>query len=197
MDNYNIHNELELFSLIAKGDEDAFSKIFHHYNSRLFSAVLKLVKNRQQAEEVIQELFLTLWLKRAGLPEIAHPGSWLLKIATNLALNQLKKVATYEKYVIAASPDTDMGEDEINACLDARFLKQQIAIARQLLPASRREVFILSREEGLTRSQIAERLGISESTVKNQLTAALKFIQNHIETHTGCYLPVSLLLLLY
>lgn len=187
----------ELFCRISEGDEKAFSKLFHYYNSRIFHNVLRILKSEQDAREVSQELFLKLWLQREQLPAIESPEAWLYKIAAHLSLDSLRKKANRHKHTFAAAASISEPEDDALIQLDTKYLKQQIEEAKNLLPASRRQVFILSREEGMSRSEIARQLGISESTVKNQLTTALKFIQSHLQKHTGIYLPAALVLILY
>ena len=187
----------ELFLQIAKGNEQAFREVFHYYNSLLWPVVLRIIQSEQDAREIMQELFLRLWLQRNELPSIVSPEAWLYKVATNLSLDYLRKQATRTRHIIAAASGVEEQDESLLQQLDARYLKQQIEKAKDHLPAARREVFILSRDEGLSRAAIAEKLGISESTVKNQLTAALKFIQEYLQHHAGCYIPVALVMLLY
>lgn len=190
-----INSDQELFAKIAQGDEDAYRIVFHAWNSRLFHTVMKLVKSEEEAEEIIQEVFLRLWLQRHTLPSIQTPGAWLHTIASNLALDSLRRKARQQTRlkVIAESGNFDNPEPESQ--LDAKELQRLIDEAVEKLPASRRHVFILSRRQGLNRSEIAEQLNISESTVKNHLTAALKFIQDYLQNNKGLYLPAVLLLL--
>ena len=189
------HEELKLFKLIAEGNESAFSEVFHEYNSRLFMVVLKITKSESEAEEIIQNVFLKLWLNRHKLHEIENPGAWLYKVASNLALSFLRTKATQLRHEKVLQCRQLNQQDDIQLQLEAKEIKNLVSTAIEGLPPGRREVYILSRHEGLNRMEIASRLGITESTVKNQLGSALKFIQQYINQRNGVSLPVIVLLL--
>ncbi len=193
----DIHIERDLFLQIAGGNETAFRKIFHIYNAKLFPAMLSLTKSEAEAEEIVQDVFLKLWLNRASLPEIENPGGWLYRIASNLALSSLRTKARNIKHSSVLQEGQTEADDSLELKLDASELNKLVAEAVEKLPSGRRQVFILSRVEGLNRKQISERMGLSESTVKNQLTSALKFIQAYIIKKRGVYLPVILFLPFY
>lgn len=187
----NFHEEQLLFQRIAKGDEEAFATIFHDYTSRLFLIVVKLLKSESDAEEVIQNVFLKLWLQRENLPQIQNPGAWLNRLASNEALDFLRRKATRHKYLRTVDK-AEANDDELHHALDAKELNRLIWEAVEKLPPARQEIFRLSRQEGKSRDEIAEQLGLSKHTVKNQMASALKFIQVYIEKNGGTYLPVVL-----
>lgn len=191
------HNERDLFEQIARGDENAYALIFHAYNARLYPAVLKIIKSPAQAEEIIQNTFLKLWLHRHRLPEIEKPGAWLFRIASNLALSTLRNEAVYHRHVQGAGTTLPAADEDLQLALDAKELKQLIAEAVDILPASRQQIFRLSRYDGLSREEIAQKLGITESTVKNQLTSSIKFIREYIVKKQGIHLPLVIFLLFY
>jgi RNA polymerase sigma-70 factor (ECF subfamily) len=181
-----------LFARIAEGDENAFARLFHEYNSKLFPFILKITKTESEAEEIIQNLFLKLWLNRHTLSGIEYPGAWMYKVAANLALSFLRSRAVQMKHERMSSWQQFNEQDEIQLKLEAKELKELIVQAVENLPPGRREIYQLSRQQGLNRIEIASRLGISESTVKNQLGSALKFIQHFIEQKQAVCLPVVL-----
>ncbi len=184
-----IQEELRLFKQIADGNEMAFSTVFHKYNSRLFTVVLNITKSEPEAEEIIQNVFLKLWLNRSTLTEIEKPSAWLYRVASNLALSFLRAKAVqmrHEKNLFLHQPSA---QDEIPLELEAKELKAFVSQAVENLPPGRREIYKLSRQQGLNRVEIARQLGITESTVKNQLGSALKFIQQYISQKQGIYLP--------
>jgi RNA polymerase sigma-70 factor (ECF subfamily) len=193
--NSDLHNDKQLFLQIADGDETAFATVFHKYNRQLFPAVLKILKSQAEAEETVQNTFLKLWLNRRQLPEIESPGAWLTRIASNLALNALRDKATYQRHTIIAGHSLAGDDDELERNLNARELKTLIAEAVEMMPAARQQVFKMSRNEGLNRQEIAQILGISESTVKNQLSSSLKFIQEYLVKKHGIHLPLIIFLL--
>lgn len=190
----NALHDKELFQQIAAGDENAFRDIFHSYNARLYHTILKIVKSKPEAEEIIQELFLKLWLKRESLASIESPGAWLFTIASNLSLDALRKKARQHVTTFEPSDLTEDTDPEPAHLLELREVKSLIEEAVSQLPPSRRQVFILSRREGKSRGEIAQDLNLSESTVKNQLTSALRFVQEYLQKKGDIYLPAFLVL---
>jgi RNA polymerase sigma-70 factor (ECF subfamily) len=187
------YDEPALFKRIADGDETAFRQIFHHYNSKLLPVVLSLVRSETDAREVIQEVFIKIWLNRAALPEMANPGGWLYTVACNVAYDFLRSKATYQlKLRQLSTVDLDRGLEEQ---LDAKYTKALIDEAVAQLPQRRRQVFQMARLEGYSRKEIAEKLDISENTVRNQLVEAVAFVQDYLERHASVYLPAVLICL--
>src|SRR6478735_11143470 len=88
-------NEKELLALIAKGDEIAFSKLFFQFKDRIYSIAFKLTKSTIAAEEIVQEVFLKIWLKRASLTEIENFSAYLFIIARNDVYKGLKQIARH------------------------------------------------------------------------------------------------------
>jgi RNA polymerase sigma-70 factor (ECF subfamily) len=186
---------IELFSRIAAGDEEAYRLVFHYYNARLFYSVLKLVKSNTEAEEIIQETFLRLWLRRATLPGIENPPAWLFTVSSNLALDTLRKQAKERQLLKGVGSLQKEVQPDSGFSLEAKDIQLLLRQAINQLPPSRRMVFEMSRNEGLNRRDIAEKLHISENTVKNQLTSALHFIRDYIEKAGSVSLPATLFFL--
>jgi RNA polymerase sigma-70 factor (family 1) len=187
------YDEPGLFKRIAEGDEAAFREVFHYYNKKLFPVVVGLVRSEPDAREVIQEVFIKIWLNRASLPEMANPGGWLYTTASNVAYDHLRSKATYQlklRQLSTVDLDRDLEEQ-----LDAKYTKALIDEAVAQLPLRRRQVFQLARLEGYSRKEIAEKLDISEHTVRNQLVEAVAFVQDYLERHASIYLPAVLICL--
>ena len=89
---HKLINETELFAQLAAGDERAFETIYHHYNKRLAPFVEKMVRSPELAEEIVQDIFVQLWVNRHLLHNISHPTSYLFNIATNKTLDYIKKI---------------------------------------------------------------------------------------------------------
>lgn len=188
-------NENEMFAELARGNEYAFEKIYDHYNKRLALFVEKMVRSPTLAEEIIQDIFVHLWINRHLLEEVKHPTSYLFNVATNKTLDYLKKIANNQKLMDKiAYRSTEF----INDTEERIIFRESTAIiekAVSALPEQRRLIFNMSRNEGLTHEQIAKRLGISRNTVKNQLVTALKSIRLFAEKN-GRILPVAVFVLL-
>lgn len=177
--------------MIAQGDEDAFTTIFHRYTPKLKAFIYGFVKVSAITDEILQELFLKVWLNKENLPSVNEPSAWIYRLATNLTLNQLKKQAIEYKHL--KSLVGEEGREDILQKLSVKELQQIIYEAVAKLPEKRREIYLLSREEGLSHKEIADRLHLSIPTVKNQVTSALRSIQDYIFETRGVYIPLILL----
>ena len=187
-------NEKAIFAALAEGDEAAFEKIYHCYNPRLAPFIEKMVHSADLTEEIIQEIFVQLWINRHLLADVAHPTAYLFNVATNRTLDYLKKIANNAKLMdrIAYGSTELVNDTEEQVVL--RESTAIIKLAVEALPAQRKLIFNLSRVEGLTHEQIAEKLGISRNTVKNQLVTALKFIRMFTEKRGKTFVAVAFIL---
>jgi RNA polymerase sigma-70 factor (family 1) len=184
-----------LFRRISEGDESAFRTVFHAYNRILYPYVLSIIKIQEDAQEIMQETFLKLWLKRDTLTAIENPGGWLYTVADNNIKDHFKKEARYARRLQkAGAEDSDLSD--IHEAFDSKEIKALIREAVDKLPARRRQVFQMSRLDGYSRKEIAETLGISENGVRNRLAEATEFIQDYITKNKAHYLPAILILIL-
>jgi len=177
---YYIHNENELFIGISQGDEAAFSTCYAEYGRMLMPFLIKLVGSRDSAEEIIQEVFLRVWLHRDRLAEVEHPKSWLFRVAANTGRNWLKRKMLAEQHLQAQGQKPESMEDGMAEGLDLRSVANLIQQTIQSFPPQRKLIYQMSREEGLKPAEIAARLEISVSTVKNTLLSAIKAIRERI-----------------
>jgi RNA polymerase sigma-70 factor (family 1) len=187
------YDELELFRQISQSDEMAFRIIFDRYVPKINAFLLKTVKDGEHAKELVQEVFLQLWLYRSSLKDVQHPGAYIHRIATNAAAHQFKKIQADRMVLGLILDETNaVAHDDQFQLLNGKELQTQIRKAIAELPAKRQEIFILSRESGLSRKEIADKLGISENTVKNQLTSAVNTLQQILKERTGILIPAIL-----
>jgi RNA polymerase sigma-70 factor (family 1) len=190
---YSQYDDKALFLKIAEGDEKAFTELFHTYTPKLFPFVFKLTRNEHLAEEMIQETFLRLWVNRAELVNVKEPASWVFKIAANVSITWLRKQSNRQRLLTAV--ELKEASDTVVDKLETKELALIISKAVEGLPDRRREIYRLSREQGLNHQQIAEKLKLSTNTVANQIGISLKFIREFINKETG--LSVVTLLILF
>jgi RNA polymerase sigma-70 factor (family 1) len=188
--------EHEWFRQMAAGDTAAFAEIFHYYNARLFPFVRRMTKSDVVAEEIVQEVFLRLWVHREKMAAMERPGAWLFLVASNLSMTHLRNaVNAAVKHAGAHRQATSThGRDALLEELDAREMVVIVEAAVRQLPPRRQEIFRLSRHEGLTHQEIADRLSISPHTVKDHLVLALKTIREYIRRQTGSSFGIILLI---
>ena len=194
MEENKLYSDQALFELIATGNEDAFRLIFHEYNKKLYPFIFSIVRSESDAKEIIQEVFLKLWLQRATLPSIEKPAAWLHTITSNATYDFLRVQA---RYVLRLKkiPQTAGSGNFVTDQLDAKFTQAMIAEAMEQLPFKRRQVFRMARMEGMSRREIARVFNVSENTVRNQLASAMESIQDYLTQKGVLYLPVLILLL--
>jgi RNA polymerase sigma-70 factor (family 1) len=185
-----LKNENELFNRIANGDEEAFAKIFFHYTSIVYPFVLSKVKSQAAAEEIVQDVFLKLWTKREHLKNIQAPASYLMRIATNRALDYLRHKAVEYKMLQNAGTvgENNSVENDLSFKETKRILNDAIAA----MPAQRRTIYLL-QQEGYSYDEIAQQLSISSHTVRNHIALASRFLKDYLKSH-GLSLFIILLL---
>jgi RNA polymerase sigma-70 factor (family 1) len=179
------HNENELFRLLAGGDEKAYTQIFHLFTPRLFPYILKITKNEHLARELLQETFVRLWVKRIDLHQVSYPASWLFRIAANICLSYLRTQATRNQLQDKVLKSMPPSSYPVNERVETKDFELLIAKAVESLPPKRKEIYLLSRENGLSHQQIADQVGLSINTVKNHISLALRSIQEHLNKETG------------
>lgn len=165
------------FAPIAAGDRSAFEALFRlHYRS-LCGFAQSYVKDAEQSEDLVQDLFFRLWLDREKLTINTSIKAYLYTSVRNRCLNAVKaqsRIRVYDEQVDDRMQEQEHDEDEHTE----RIARVQAAI--EMLPEERRKVFKLSRYEGLKYREIAERLGISVKTVENQMGKALSTLREEL-----------------
>lgn len=188
-----LSEDKELFNRIATGDEQAFTDLFRLYTPKLLPFLIKLTRNEQLAKEMFQETFLRLWVNRSDLINVKQPAAWIYKIGSNVSITYLRTQSNRRR-LLKNVEIVEAGEF-VTEMIDSKELKLIIRRAVDLLPEKRREVYQLSREEGLSHQEIAEKLNIAVNTVKAQIGTSLKFIQEFINKETGLSIITLLALL--
>lgn len=187
-------NEKELLLSVADGDENAFRLLFELYAKLLYPFLYRTVKSQELAEEMIQEVMLKVWLNRDKLPELDYPRQWIFRVAANLSYTAIKR-SLHESRIIKELERGAEDHQDGESAVGLAELKRHVQEAVRLLPKERRRIYLLSREGGLSREEIAEQLRISPATVKNAIAAALKFIREYLEK-LGYTLPLYLVLMI-
>lgn len=180
MDAASIYNEQALLRRIAGGDEAAFRQLFHHYNRLLRPFVIKLTKSDFAAEEVLQEVFLKIWLHREKLASVENPKAYIVRIVSNESLSYLRLQAKNNRLFDEIRHLGTTGYSSPEQTLTCRETEQLIREAVEQLPPACQQVYRLSRDEDQRIPEIASTLNLSDNTVKNQLVKALKIIRLHL-----------------
>ncbi|WP_423127143.1 RNA polymerase sigma-70 factor [Gaoshiqia sp. Z1-71] len=176
-------SDFQLASSVKRDDHAAFDRLFHRYGPSLFSFVAGILKDEYEAEEAVQEVFLKLWEKRKELDTGLSLKAYLFTIAVNMARKYYRKKLQEEKYKQELALELKFSSSSDVSTADFKNLLGHIDRIIELLPPARREIFILSRKQGLKNPEIAAKLNLSEQTVKNQLAAAQKFLRAEASKH--------------
>lgn len=179
---------------LKDGSEKAFQKIYEHYLNDIFSYSMALVRSEEAAEEIVQEVFLRLWLNAETLVPELSLRSYLFTIARNLSFDFLRKAANSrklrEEIFYSGSALHDRTQEEL---IHAEYdLLRKKAI--ETLPPKRRRIYTLSREEGMSYEDISRELGISISTVKTQMSKALQSMKEYLQLNTDLTFLLALAL---
>ncbi|MBX3240885.1 MAG: RNA polymerase sigma-70 factor [Chitinophagaceae bacterium] len=169
-----------LMQLLRNSDAKAFAEIYHRYWERLALRVLKVVHSREDARDIVQEVFVSIWKRRAEIELRGPLIVYLLKSVRNIAIRYIEKNITRNNYLQTLSASiAEEVPDPILHC-EYRELQRKLDQAVASLPPKMQEVYLLSRNEKMSYKEIADRLGIAENTVRKQLSNALKSLRAYV-----------------
>lgn len=174
--------------------EHRFLEVFRDQEARLYALALKMTKSAGNAQDLVQETFLKLWEHREQMSDIRNMDAWLYRVMENKLMDFLRKAAADERMREHIWNALDQGAPTPAAITEAREYHTLVAKAIDHLPAQRRLIYRLNREEGMSYLEIADELKISRHTVKNQLSSALQAIRTFIVKTSG---PLSLFISLF
>jgi RNA polymerase sigma-70 factor (ECF subfamily) len=177
-------SDAELVRRIRAGDERALEVVFRAHYAGMASFVQRYVRSSDLAEELVQDVFLKLWSKREQLTEIETFRTYLFRAARNTALNYLRRAKLErrwrEEQAVVDEPPTSYSADEETT---EQEVAKAVQAAIQRLPPRCREIFLLSRDGGLTYAEIARSLEISVKTVETQMGRALKSLRSSLQQY--------------
>ncbi len=177
---------------LACGNEAVFSKIYNLYWEDLYGYIIRVLQDKEDAMDVIQETFISLWQQRDTLTGVQSLKSYLFAIARYKALKCIRSNIQKHDYLTSLLDFFMRQEESPEELMIARELRGIIDAQIERLPPKMREVFILSRQKNLSYKEIAASLNISDKTVKKQINNSLKLLRLKLGTHR--YLPALYLL---
>jgi RNA polymerase sigma-70 factor (family 1) len=185
-------NEAELTLQAAEGDERAYTKLYYWYYEPLGRLVFNLIQSRELTEEIVQDAFVKIWLKREILKSVDSFGRYMYVLCRNKTLDELKKIAT--KKISHSKLERVLVEEFEIGLLEnpTDVYRQMIENAVTKLPSQQRLVYMMSRYDRLKTEEIAKRLGLSESTVKKHIQLAVKFIQSSLSSKVNVAVAIML-----
>lgn len=179
MKNNSSLTDHDLIQRLKAGDESAFKIVFDLWFKKLYHFSFRYLKNREYAEEVVQETMLQLWLTRGKLDDRYPISPYLFTITRRLSLNSLRQIATSKSASERHFADLRDAVNTTEEAVSLAELKRITEEALVLMPKQQQQVYRMSRNEGLSLDEIADVLGILKNTVKKHLSEALKAIRKH------------------
>lgn len=186
------HKVPALLLQVAEGDENAFAGLIRLYWKPVYAQALSWLRSAEEAEELTQDVFLKIWHARDQVIRVDNFENWMFILSRNAILSAVRK---------KLSRPTFLQEQEMEGhalrpdqWLENRQHYQVLLNGIGLLPEKRQQVFRMSRLEGLTHEQIAERLGIHKDTVAQYIVKAVAFLKSYLREHIGDSLVVIILL---
>jgi RNA polymerase sigma-70 factor (ECF subfamily) len=184
----NIYTEKELLLMISADDEGAFRQIYEQHWNRIYTIAVLYLKSPVAAQDLVQEVFLKVWVNRTKLADINNFSAWLHVIARNLVISILRKKTTQS---LPDTEDSSAIRDEAVA-VDEQLASKEIAglirKAIDQLSPQQQKIYRMSREQGLKLTQIAVQLSLSHNTVREHMSKALGNIRAYLRRYQDTWI---------
>ena len=188
LDQPGVNNrEKELLLQVSEGNEAAFRQLYYLWQPHLSSFIFSLTKSSDLTAEIVQDVFLKIWLNRENLSNIDHFKAYLFTVSRNYALNELRNLM--RQYIQFQKWEKHYLEELVENNEETKF--HDLALVDEAidkLTERQRQIYLLQRHQKLTYQQIADRLNISKETVKTHLELAMKSITNHLHNRIALLL---------
>lgn len=191
MSYYQTFSDRELTTLLVESDERAFSEIYLRYHSLLLIYVNKKLHDKQESEDIIQEIMTVLWRNRLEFNVHTSLASYLYTAARNRCLDLFSHKKVESRYITSLQSFIEYSASNTDYLVRENDLKALIAKEVQLLPPKMREIFLLSRSHNMSHREIADFLAISEQTVTTQIKRALRRLRIRLGLFTWIGLLIN------
>ncbi len=185
----------KIISLLKAGDIEAFEKVFFSFANRLYYFALRYLRNEQDAEEIVQDVFVKIWENKENLNEHLSFSGYLFTIARNTIFNQNRKKVNeqaYQDYVRSFLDKTSSKTEDDLIYSDIQKIVDKVI---EEMPPQRQLIYKMSRENGLSYREIAQKLNLSERTIEAHIRLALKSLTQVLDEHF--VLPIIIVMLAY
>lgn len=190
MNDYKKHSDIELAALLRNGDNAAFLEIYNRYNILLLNYAFRKLQDKQESQDIVQEVFITLWEKRETFILKTYLSGFLYKSILNKVLNIWKHNKIVREHAQLHNLNIDVDTIETDFLIREKDIAAMIEKEIAAMPPRMREVYELKYKQYLSTKVIATQLGISENTVSNHLKAA----STHLKDRLGILIFVVFIL---
>jgi RNA polymerase sigma-70 factor (family 1) len=193
---YQSYTDNELVLLFKKDDHAAFTEIYIRYSSALYNSAYKILQDRDEVKDLVQEVFTTLWNRRSDFTLNTNLAGYLYVAVRNKALKTISHQQVKSKYsTLLQQKTTTETQIVTDYAIREKQLVEIIDSHINELPAKMRQILNMSRKSYLTHKEIANELDLSESTVKKQVNNALKILRLKLEAFLVLFTLLILILL--
>ncbi len=169
--------EKNILKRFKEGDPDAFDKIFEKYYRKVYAFSLNNFRNKEDAEEAVQDVFYILWKDRAKLKELKDLEAWIFSLCLNIIRKHFRKLAIEKKHLKVFIENSQDGNYSTDTEVEYRNLLEKTEKIIEKLPPRQKTIFQLSKKESMSNLEISTKLKISVRTVDNQLSRANSFVR--------------------
>lgn len=188
-----IQTDAELVEKLRRGEVEAFDLVYKRYAGKLYAFSIKYLKSAEEAEELVQSVFLKVWENQNKLKKETSFKSYLFTIAYNEICNLFRRRVYSRNFIKESLAGNKEASDGMEEQIDYQSVLEQVEQIIARLPEKQRTVFLKSRYEGKSSKEIAAELGLSSGTVDNYVSESLKFIRKKIQDkHFAVYLFFSM-----
>jgi len=180
MADYSILSENELLLLLRQDDKRAFEMLYKLYKVQMASNLLRFLKSSDLAEELLQDLFLKVWEFRAQIDPERSFKSFLYRVSENMVYDFFRRASRDLKFREELKSTYSGLYSHVEETIFQKEDNEKLSEAISLLPPQRRQVFIFCKLEGKSYKEVSELMGISTSTINNQLMLANKFLKGYL-----------------
>ena len=181
---YGDLSDLELTTLLKGGDHPAFAEIYKRYWKKLFTIAANKIDDFSEAEDIVQQIFVTIWERRSELEILSSLSSYLGVAVKYRVFKSLAKAARAAHYSSdeAVEEALEIADDSTQQWLEFQEVRQRLSQLVATLPEKCRLVYQLSREQGYSQKQVADELNISEKTVQAHMNRAYKTLKTGLKS---------------
>ncbi len=170
-------DDIYLVEGLIKGNISCFDELFEKYSKKLYVFSMNYLKSEADSEEIVQAVFVKIWENRHQLKTELSFKAFIFKVAHNEILKFFRSKAYHQSFVKDQLLQSEINSDDEKR-IEYKSILNEVNKLINLLPEKRRVIFIKSRIDGMTSTEIAEQMNIAKSTVDNNLTEALKFLKS-------------------
>jgi len=189
-----VPGDIELAERLQKGDVEAFDLIYEKYSGKLYAFGLKYLRSTDDAEELVQSVFLKLWENHKNLRKESSFKSYLFTIAYNDICKLFRKRNYEQTFINDTLYENSQSSSEVEESINYQSVMERVLQIVDKLPERQKNIFLKSRQEGKSTKEIAEEVNLSPGTVDNYISESLKFIRIHLHKEN---IPVLLFLSLF